>query len=422
MNVSRGLALLIAALPGLGTFHAQRLPSPDLETLPYAPRQMVCYRAAAPLSIDGRLEEPAWQAVEWSTPFVDIDGRRPVWLATHMKMLWDDRALYIAARLDEPDLWATITRRDAVIFQDNDFEVFIDPDGDTHAYYELEVNALGTAWDLLLVQPYRDGGPPIHAWDIPGLQVGVDVRGTLNRPGDRDEGWTVELALPWEALREAASPRRPPRDGEQWRVNYSRVQWTLDVADGTYRKRVDAVTSKALPEDNWVWSPQGAIDMHMPERWGVVQFTAATAGSRRVAFLENRNDRVKWALRRLYYRQRAFRAANGRHATDLTALRASDVRVDGLELRPTLHATPSLYEITAPGFDGVTVHIRQDGLVWTTESQRPRELAGRVLRRATCSGSIGVRSGDRRYEASMSGGSPAATTRNASTTFGSNCE
>ena len=85
-------------------------------------------------------------------------------------------------------MWATITTRDAVIFQDDDFEVFLDPGGDTHEYYELEVNALGTAWDLFLVKPYRDGGPALHAWDIAGLAVGVDVRGTINRPGDRDRG------------------------------------------------------------------------------------------------------------------------------------------------------------------------------------------------------------------------------------------
>jgi hypothetical protein len=79
-----------------------------------------------------------------------------------------------------------------VIFQDNDFEVFIDADGDTHAYYELEVNAFGTAWDRMLLQPYRDGGPPIHGWDVAGLKV----RGTINRPGDKDDAWTVEIAMP----------------------------------------------------------------------------------------------------------------------------------------------------------------------------------------------------------------------------------
>lgn len=353
------VTLIAAATVGVG---AQR-PSVNLEALPYAPRTAVCYRASGPLTIDGKLDEASWQATAWSAPFVDIDGVRPVRHATRMKLLWDDEALYIAAQLDEPDLWATITTRDAVIFQDHDFEVFLDPGGDTHEYYELEVNALGTVFDLFLAQPYRDGGPALHAWDIAGLRVGVDLRGTLNRPGDRDDGWTVELAIPWSVLREASPSRRAPRDGEQWRLNFSRVQWTMDVADGAYRKRLDPATGKPLPEDNWVWSPQGAIDMHMPERWGFVQFSSVVAGKGTVPFVEDRNDRVKWALRRLYYRQRAYRATHGRYAASLDDLRADDICVEGLEFKPELHATPSQYELRAAGFDGATVHLTQDGRV-----------------------------------------------------------
>lgn len=48
---------------------------------------------------------------------------------------------------------------DCVIFQDNDFEVFINPDGDNCMYYEIEINALGQVWDLLLPKPYRNGAP-----------------------------------------------------------------------------------------------------------------------------------------------------------------------------------------------------------------------------------------------------------------------
>lgn len=338
----------------------------DPEGLPYAPRTVVCHRTATALVADGRLDEPAWRATPWSAPFVDIDGVRPVRHATRMKVLWDDHALYVAAELEEPDLWATITTRDAVIFQDHDFEVFLDPGGDTHGYYELEVNALGTAWDLFLVRPYRDGGPALHAWDIAGLQVGVQVRGTLNRPGDRDDGWTVELVLPWETLREAAPERRAPRDGEQWRLNFSRVQWNLDQVGGAYRKRVNPATGKPLPEDNWVWSPQGAIDMHMPERWGVVQFSDAVAGTRRVVVDEDRNDRVKWALRRIYYRQRAHRQQHGRYATTLGELRAHDIQVEGMAFAPVLHGSPSFYEVVAAGFDDRLVHIAHDGRVWVT--------------------------------------------------------
>ena len=74
-------------------------------------------------------------------------------------MLWDDQYFYVGAELEEPDVWVTLTEHDSVIFRDNDFEVFIDPNSDNHEYYEFEINALGTFWDLLLPPPYKDGGP-----------------------------------------------------------------------------------------------------------------------------------------------------------------------------------------------------------------------------------------------------------------------
>jgi hypothetical protein len=364
-QLTRGLAalgLLAASLDLQG----QAKPAPDLEKLPFAPRQTICYRTTSRLTVDGKLDEAAWRAAPWSDPFIDIEGHQRPRFSTRAKMLWDDEFFYFAAEMEEPDVWATLTERDSVIFHDNDFEIFIDPDGDTHAYFELEVNALGTAWDLMLVQPYRDGGPAIHAWDIAGLLVGVDVRGTINRPGDRDDGWTVEIAVPWTVLREGAPGRTAPRPGDQWRVNFSRVEWQVDVRDGAYAKRLDATTRKPLPEDNWVWSPQGAIDMHMPERWGTVQFADAPAGSATTPFVENPNEQVKWALRRLYYRQRQFRAKHGRYAAGLAALGAAGIRVEKLDLRPSMQVTDSLYEIRANGFDGAVVHIRQDGKVWLT--------------------------------------------------------
>jgi hypothetical protein len=124
-----------------------------------------------------------------------------------------------------------------------------------------------------------------------------------------------------------------------------------------------------LPEHNWVWSPQGAVNMHMPERWGYVQFSSAAAGTSSDAFTEDPNDLFKWALRRLYYRQRRVRETTGKYATTLSALGADGaraIRIEGYDFRPTIEATPSLYEITANGFDNLVVHISQDGRVWTT--------------------------------------------------------
>jgi hypothetical protein len=229
--------------------------------------------AAVPPSIDGRLDDAAWAAAPWSEAFVDIEGSTkpaPRW-ATRVKMTWDADHLYLAAALEEPDLWATITTRDAVIYRDNDFEWFIDPDGDTNRYFELEINALGTVWDLFLDKPYRFGGRADNGWDIAGLRSGVHLDGTLNDPTDRDRGWSVEMAIPWKAFADSGRTAVPPVAGARWRINFSRVQWELDVVDGRYQKRVGS-DGKALPEYNWVWSPQGVINMHIPERWGGVTF------------------------------------------------------------------------------------------------------------------------------------------------------
>ena len=136
---------------------------------------------------------------------IEGDAKPKPRCATRMKMLWDDQYLYIAAELEEPHLWATLTEHDSVIFQDNDFEVFLDPDGDNQNYCELELNALNTTWDLLLTKPYRDGGRAINAWEILGLKTAVHLDGTLNDPRDKDRGWTVEIAWPWKGLKELTS-------------------------------------------------------------------------------------------------------------------------------------------------------------------------------------------------------------------------
>ena len=222
---------------------------------PIIPRGYLCHHTAAPIVVDGTLGEAAWAAAPWTADFVDIQGEakpRPRF-RTRVKMLWDDDCLYIAAELEEPHVWATLTRHDSVIFQDPDFEVFMDPDGDTHAYYEFEMNALNTSWDLLLDKPYMDQGKPNDAWDIPGLKTAVHVNGTLNNSTDTDQGWTVEIAFPWKVLAEHARHAGPPTEGEQWRIDFSRVEWRVTSNGGAYKKVPD------LPEDNWVWSPTGVV-------------------------------------------------------------------------------------------------------------------------------------------------------------------
>ena len=314
------------------------------------PKGYVCYRPAEPIIIDGQLNERAWSSVPWTDYFQDIEGSaKPLpRFHTRAKLLWDSTCLFIAAELEEPHLWGRLKQRDTVIFYDPDFEVFIDPDGDTHGYYELEINALGTAWDLLLPKPYRDGGPAINSWDIQGLRVGIKHQGTLNQPDDIDQGWSLELALPWSVLKEYAAKGNLPVAGDQWRINFSRVEWKIQITDRGYTKETDPSTGKPLPEDNWVWSPQGRINMHMPEMWGYLQFSDRIAGQGTDPFQPDPDLDAKWALRMVYYAQVQYFAQHqvfAKKIRDLGLTREDFPATCGV---PQLQATDRTFETWLP--------------------------------------------------------------------------
>ena len=327
---------------------------------PIVPKGYVCSRIETPLKIDGRLDDPAWQTASWTDDFVDIEGEskpKPRF-RTRAKMLWDADFLYIGVEIEEPHVWGTLTKHDSVIFYDNDFEFFIDPDGDNHEYYEFEMNVLNTGWDLFLTRPYKDGGTAENRWEIPGLVTAVQIKGTLNDPSDRDEGWSAEIAVPWSALREFAHRPAPPRDGDQWRIDFSRVEWQHEIVDGKYQK------VPKTKEDNWVWSPQGIIDMHRPERWGYVQFSTSPPGT--TTFKPDPTRSGRDVLMEIYHSQKAYIEKNKRWASQLDQLGLDPALWKGLPAPPTLKLTEtgfrSTIEIPVDG-KNQTWSIRQDSRI-----------------------------------------------------------
>jgi hypothetical protein len=188
-------------------------------------------------------------------------------------MLWDDKFLYVFAKLYENHIWGDITKRDEVIYYNNDFEVFINPNDDVFSYGEIEINALGTEWDLFLNRPYRLKGKADSSWDINGLKSAVYINGTLNDPNDLDDYWTVEIAIPLKEIEKLNTSRKDEKviSGDVWRINFSRVNWDFEINNGVYSRKKE--NGKYLPEYNWVWSPQGIINMHVPENWGYLVFS-----------------------------------------------------------------------------------------------------------------------------------------------------
>jgi len=334
-------------------------PQPD-------PESYVAYQTSTPIVPDGILDEEAWSKAPWTNFFRDIEGsKKPEpWFKTHAKVLWDDTNIYFAAELEEPHVWAKLRQRDTIIFIDNDFEIFIDPDGDTHTYYELEVNAFGTPWDLLLLKPYRDGGQAVFGWDIDGLKVGTHIDGTINNPSDKDKGWTIEIVIPLKVMRECTIGGQLPNPGDQWRLGFSRVEWRTHVENGAYKKDINPATGRPFPEENWIWSPQGRINMHMPEMWGYLQFSGIKAGEGIETFIPDTDMDLKWALRLIYYAENEYYAKNKTYSPNMAEIGLSMTDFPDGFSEPVILSNRTTFESYFP--DDVTGKgwtIYQDGRI-----------------------------------------------------------
>lgn len=312
--------------------------------------------------IDGNIGQAEWQQAAWTTDFVDIEGdlKPKPFLQTNLKMLWDDSCLYIAARIRDPHVWATLKKHDDIIYLNNDFELFIDPLNTMHQYYEVEVNAYNTIFDLLLTKPYRNGGKPVISWNAAGIRSAVQIQGTLNNPSDQDTGWTVEMAIPFKALN-ATAQQIKPGNGSMWRINFSRVQYDTEIVNGDYRKLKDS-TGRTLPERNWVWSPQGVINMHCPERWGYLLFSK---GKKAAKFKMPDAELQKKYLWLVYYKQKEWLKARGNYAPTLADLQLDGaVKVAGGVNALSLEARGRTFIARISGGSNKAAYtIDQDGLV-----------------------------------------------------------
>lgn len=254
-------------------------------------------RTIGPIVVDGRLDEPSWLHAVRSPRFEDLEEPgRPALFDTRAAVLWDDDYLYVGFWVEDPDVRATYTERDSMICEENDVEVFI---AGKDSYYEFELNPLGTIMERFYVwqNAYVEAGFGTHPefdlqgtdlvdtlggiktghahprgrrwafrqWDLPGLKWAVHVDGTINDPSDRDRGWTAEIAFPWQSLKHLADGRSlPAREGDIWRMDFSRFQW---IDEGGFR---------TCP--GWAWNSHGIYDSHIPDRFSVIHFSEKTVG------------------------------------------------------------------------------------------------------------------------------------------------
>jgi hypothetical protein len=209
-----GLALL--AWFALTTQAPAQVPSPskrkDQGKPPEATRSAVCRWAKTAPKIDGKLDDPAWADAVVIDRFPAFWKGQDSGQGTRARLLWDKDALYFSATMTDAELKSVGTKRNDHLWEGDVFELFFKPEADKPAYYEFQANPRSVIFEMAWPRRGYDfetlaAKPPM------GTMAVAVVEGTLDKPGDRDRGWTVEGKVPWRAF---ALTGGRPAPGATW--------------------------------------------------------------------------------------------------------------------------------------------------------------------------------------------------------------
>lgn len=201
------------------------------ETAAGGPVSPPAYRAAfatSPIVVDGRLDEAAWDQALPIRSFATFPDLEPPISQTEARILWDDQFLYVGFKALDKDVWSYMTERNDPTCLEDVLEIFFKTDLDREAYYNFEINALGTIYDAFtprLPSSVAGGTRRWSRWNCEGIQVGVHVHGTLNNHEDVDEGWDLEVAIPFAALHTLKG--QAPAPGDVWAFHLARYDYSV---------------------------------------------------------------------------------------------------------------------------------------------------------------------------------------------------
>lgn len=230
---SAGASIVVVALLFAAWACQPSLPSPPSVPKPpsaqpikaaVVPDEYVCTWTDAPITIDGKADEPAWQNApvidQFTMPWLGKDKRPHN--ATRARLLWDKENLYFFAEMDDPDLYSAITEHNAHIWENDCFELFFKPAVEKPAYYEFEVTAANATLDMFIPSRDKGGYNEFKDKDKFHWETAVSLRGKLNEHTDNG-GWSVEGRIPWSDL---AKTGGRPAANDTWRFALCRVDYT----------------------------------------------------------------------------------------------------------------------------------------------------------------------------------------------------
>jgi cytochrome c oxidase cbb3-type subunit III len=221
----------------------------------FAQKSYDIYRVSSPVTIDGKLDEPAWQQAptvgDFHFPWFQEGAKEQ----TVARILWDDENLYVSWRASDKHISAYERQRHGPVSKDDCVEIFIAPSAaKPNNYYTFEINAIGTMLNRARTDWWT--GPP--TWEPEGVRYRTTFHGQPKKDeSSEDDHWMVEAAIPFRNfVRDAANT--PPHGGDVWRLNLQRLGGKTNAQAST-----------------WSPLPEGVKSFHTPEAFGSVRFVSA---------------------------------------------------------------------------------------------------------------------------------------------------
>lgn len=282
---------------------------------------------------------------------------------TKFKIRWDDEYIYVGAKIEEKNLWATFTKHDSGIWRENGFEMLLDVDGSLFNYKQWQINVLGTMMDLMMYKSPIDHSlkeAVNMSWHA-NAKKAVYTDGTINNPADNDKFWSIEVAVPFKYLKDISSRVKwSPDENEVWFVQFGRSEQELIVLNGTYQGIFNSRTAW------WSWQPCDTINLHLQDRWGLVQFK------------KNMQDKTfrseKWHIYKALFdmmdAMKIYKAIHGKYTTNIRELDVPPyllsricVDIPEIKLIKTENRTDFDISVSSMLFAHQPGHIRSDRYV-----------------------------------------------------------
>ena len=219
---------------------------------------VVCPYIAREIELNGRLEDPLWQRAA-AIELVDAVSGRPGRFSTSVRLAWSSTCLYAAFICEDDYVWGDIAEHDGPIYDQECVEIFINPSGCPHTYFEINLSPKNVVFDACILNDRTAANPDgpftgLHCWEAAGLRTAVSIQGEVDAPGAA-RGWIAEYALPFRALYGAS--HQPPLPGDLWRVNFYRID-----------------SPRRGEQELYAWNPVLRPTFHLPWRFGSLRFGA----------------------------------------------------------------------------------------------------------------------------------------------------